>query len=129
MVLDNIIIGTPFIEATLAHNLFAHSQNYLLLDNHHLTAHLGMEVMPQRDKELYWHNRNEFFHNILPTLKPHLSDGKLPYANDTWLGKQVRRVLNPAIFTSLSVELESKSRWEKAKWYANELRWAFLGKR
>lgn len=129
MTLDNIIIGTPFIEATLAHNLFAHSENYLLLDNHHLTAHLGMEVMPQRDQELYWHNRNEFFEQILPALKPHLSDSKLPYANDTWLGKQVRRVLNPAIFTSLSIELESKSRWEKAKWYANELRWIFLGKR
>lgn len=127
--LGDIILGTPFIEATLAHNVFAHSQNYLLLDHHHLTAHLGMEVMPKRNEELYWHNRNMFFKTVLPALKPHLTDQKLPYANDSWLGKQVRRVLNPAIFTSLSVELEGKSKAERLKWYLNELRWAFLGKR
>ena len=54
---------------------------------------------------------------------------KLPYANDTWIGKQVRRVLNPAIFTSLSIELEGKSRYEKMKWYLNEFRWSILGKK
>ncbi|CAN5261521.1 hypothetical protein BH09BAC1_BH09BAC1_11270 [soil metagenome] len=128
-VLGDILIGTPFIEATLAHNIFAHSQNYLLLNNHHLTAHLGMEVMPQRSKELYWLNRNAFFKNILPALKPYLSDSKLPYANDTWLGKQVRRILNPAIFTALSIELEGKSYLERLKWYTNELRWKFISKR
>lgn len=128
-VLGEVIVGTPFIEATLAHNVFAFSQNYLLLDNHHLTAHLGMEVMPKRNEGLYWHNRNEFFKNILPALKPYLTDSKLPYANDTWLGKQVRRILNPAIFTALSIELEGKSSWQRIKWYANELRWTFLGKR
>jgi hypothetical protein len=128
-VLGDVILGTPFIEATLAHNVFAHSQNYLLLDHHHLTAHLGMEVMPKRNEELYWHNRNAFFKTVLPALKPYLSDQKLPYASDSWLGKQVRRVLNPAIFTSLSVELEGKSKVEKLKWYLNELRWSFLGKR
>jgi hypothetical protein len=127
-VLGDIILGTPFIEATLAHNVFAHSQNYLLLDHNHLTAHLGMEVMPKRNEELYWHNRNAFFKTVLPELKPFLSDQKLPYSNDSWLGKQVRRVLNPAIFTSLSVELEGKSKLEKLKWYLNELRWSFLGK-
>ncbi len=128
-VLSDIILGTPFIDATLAHNVFAHSQSYLLLDHHHLTAHLGMEVMPERKKELYWHNRNTFFKTILPTLKPYLTDQKLPYASDSWIGKQLRRVLNPAIFTSLSVELEGKSKAEKIKWYLNELRWTFLGKR
>ncbi len=128
-VLGEILIGMPFIEATLAHNLFAHSANYLLLDHHHLTAHLGMEVMPKRNDALYWHNRNVFFKHVLPALKPNLSDQKLPYANDTWLGKQVRRALNPAIFTALSVELEGKSRYEKLKWYLNELRWSILGKK
>lgn len=127
-VLGDILIGVPFIEATLAHNVFAFSQNYLLLDHHHLTAHLGMEVMPKRNEALYWHNRNEFFKKVLPAIKPHLSDEKLPYANSTWIGKQVRRVLNPAIFTSLSIELEGKSRYEKMKWYLNEFRWAILGK-
>ncbi len=127
--LGDILIGVPFIEATLAHNIFAYSNNYLLLDNHHLTAHLGMEVMPKRNEALYWHNRNEFFKKILPVLKPNLTDQKLPYAKDTWLGKQVRRILNPAIFTSLSIELEGKSRYEKIKWYLNELRWSALGKK
>ncbi len=128
-VLGDIVVGTPFIEATLAHNIFAHSSNYLLLDNHRLTAHLGMEVMPKRDEKLYWHNRNEFFKNILPTLKPLLKDQALPYYNDGWLKKQAKRVLNPAIFTALSVELEGKSYWERTKWYANEIRWSILGKK
>jgi len=128
-VLGDIILGTPFIEATIAHNIFAHSQKYLLLDHHHLTAHLGMEVMPKRTEELYWHNRNEFFKTVLPALKPFLTEQKLPYANDSFIGKQLRRALNPAIFTSLSVELEGKSKIEKLKWYLNELRWTFLGKR
>lgn len=128
-ILGNIIVGTPFIEATLAYNVFAFSQNYLLLHHHHLTAHLGMEVMPKRNKELYWHNRNEFFNTILPVLKPYLSAQKLPYGQYGWFGKHLKRALNPAIFTGLGIELAAKNRWERLRWYANEIRWAIVGKK
>lgn len=124
--LGNICIGVPFIEAALAHNLYAFAKNFKLFDNLHLTVHIGMKVMGQFDKDYYWHNRNEF-NKLIKTLKPHLKAGALPYADDGFLKRTIKRGLNPSIFTKLALELETKGFTDKAEYLLQELRFKLLG--
>ncbi|HWB63430.1 MAG TPA: hypothetical protein VG603_07970, partial [Chitinophagales bacterium] len=79
-ILGNICIGIPFTEVSLTHNLIAFAQNLKLVDNLHLTFHIGTEVMPPRSSEYYRHNRNQYEKNIYPQLKPLLKPEKFPYA-------------------------------------------------
>lgn len=125
MLLGHICIGIPFIGVSLAHNLMAFSQNLKILDKEHLTVHLGMEVMPARNPEYYWHNRNEF-NKILKELKPHLSNSKLPYAEQGLIKRVLKRALNPSVFTGLSTEMEIKGFWNKLKYRLNNIRFQLL---
>lgn len=124
--LGNICIGVPFIEATLAHNLYAFANNFKLFDNLHLTIHIGMQVMGKFDKDYYWHNRNEF-NKLIKSLKPHLKAGALPYSDEGFIKRTVKRGLNPSIFTKLALELETKGFSEKAQYLMQELRFKLLG--
>lgn len=128
LVLGEICVGIPFIGVSLAHNLFAFADNLKILDDKHLTVHLGMEVMPQRDSEYYAHNKAQF-DQILTQLKPHLSDEKLPYFEEAWSTKVLKRGLNPSIMSSLGAELEIKGRWANFKYRLNNIRFQLLQKR
>jgi hypothetical protein len=118
----NICVGIPFVEATLVYNISAFAQNPLYVDDKHLTFHIGLEVMPPRNKTYYKHNRSEFFNNILPKLYPQLSIKKLPYAALPFPIRAIKWVLNPTMFTRLFILLELKSFLS----ILHEIRWRIL---
>lgn len=124
--LGDVCIGISFIEATLAHNLYAFASNFKLFDNLHLTIHLGMKVMVKHDSDYYWHNRNQF-NELIKQLRPHLKAGALPYSEDGFIKRTVKRGLNPSIFTKLALELETKGFTDKANYLFQEIRFKLLG--
>jgi hypothetical protein len=93
--LDGICIGVPFIEVSLLHNLIAFASNLKHVDDMHLTFHIGMEVMPAVDKDLYQYNRGIYESNIRPQLKPDLDITKFPYAELPFYKRMIKRALNP----------------------------------
>ncbi|MGE0636225.1 MAG: hypothetical protein AB7G44_02360 [Bacteroidia bacterium] len=126
-ILGEICVGIPFVEATLMHNLFAHAEKCKLFDGLHLTAHIGMDVMPKRDGDYYHHNRQEF-EKIKKELQPLLSLKKMPYAEYSFPARILKKALNPAVFTMMNLELEKKSAGEKISFLWNELRFRLLKK-
>lgn len=125
--LGEICVGIPFVEATLMHNLFAHAEKCKLFDDLHLTTHIGMDVMPQRDGEYYKHNRKEF-EKIKKEFMQLLNVKKMPYSEYGFFGRTFRKALNPAVFTMMNLELEKKSLGEKLRFLINELRFRSLKK-
>lgn len=109
MIAGDICLGVPFIEATLAYNLFAFSNNFKLFDRENLTFHLGMEIMKKYDKAIYWHNRNTFFKSILPALWPHLRIQNFPYSERIAVVRWWKWVTNPALFTIPMIRLYIRS--------------------
>lgn len=126
-VLENICVGVPFVEASLAYNLFALSRRYKLLADQHLTLHIGMEVMPKRDIEYHAYNKEEF-KKIYAQLRPRLSSEKLPYSELPFHRKAIKWGLNPAVFILPNLEVETTDRWNKFKYALNEIRWRWLAK-
>lgn len=125
-ILGKICVGIPFVEATLINNIAAFSTNPLFIANAHLTIHIGLEVMPTRNKSYYWHNRNEYFKNIHPKLKPYLNLNRLPYAYLPFYLKIIKWGLNPALFSLTYIELENRNIKQKFLLLLNELRWRIL---
>lgn len=128
LILDNICVGIPFLEASLMYNLIAHSQHLQLFSDKHLTLHIGMEVMPKRNQQLYWHNRNTFFKKIYPQLKPNLKFKNLPYSLLPLWKRWLYWGLNPALFTLINIELEAKGWKEKLRLFKDEIRFDILQK-
>lgn len=126
MVLGNICIGVPFIEATLVHNLFSFANKPLFIADAHLTFHIGMEVLNFKKNALYWHNRREFFNTIQPQLQPYYSIKKFPYNSLPIHKRAIKWMLNPSLFTRNYIDLEGKSIYEKIKSLLNEIRWRIL---
>lgn len=125
-VFGHICVGIPFLEVSFMHNIVAHAVNPLFVADAHLTFHIGMEVMPKRNKAYYWHNRREFFKHVYPALKPHLKLSKFPYAALPMPKRAIKWALNPSLFTRKYVELEGKNVLEKIEFKLNELRWKML---
>jgi hypothetical protein len=125
-VFGNICVGIPFLEVSFIHNIVSFAKNPLFLFDAHLTFHIGMDVMPKRNKNYYWHNRNEFFKHIYPALKPHFSLGKFPYAALPFYKRALKWVLNPSLFTRNYMELQGKDWREKVTYALNEIRWRIL---
>jgi len=126
-ILGNVCIGVPFLEATLAHNLFAFSSRFMLFTDKHLTMHIGMEVMPARDREYPDYNHEEF-RKIYRQLRPLLTPGKLPYAALPFWRKVIKWGLNPAVFILPNLEIEAQGWWKKFKMFLNEIRWRILSR-
>jgi len=126
-ILENVCVGVPFVEAALAYNIFAFSKNYKLFTDQHLTIHIGMEVMPERDTEYHQYNQAEF-NKIYAQLRPHLSSEKLPYSELPFYQKAIKWGLNPAVFILPHLEIEAEGRWEKLKFSLNEIRWRWLAR-
>jgi len=125
---DEICIGIPFLEVSFIHNIFSIAHTPLFVPDIHLTFHLGMEVMPKRNKDFYWHNRSVFFEKINPLLKPKYNLNKFPYGQLSLPKRAIKWVLNPSLFTRNYLELEGKSTWEKFKFRMNEICWRILQK-
>lgn len=126
-ILENVCVGVPFVEATLAYNLFALSGNIRLFTDKHLTVHIGMEVMPVRDKEYHRYNHDEF-RKVFKQLRQRLTADKLPYSLLPFHRKVIKWGLNPAVFILPNMQIEAEGRWNKLKTFLNEIRWRWLEK-
>ncbi len=126
-ILGDICVGVPFVEATLAYNLFAFSNKFKLLADKHLTMHIGMEVMPKRDNEYHRYNHEEF-KKIYAQLRPYLTAEKLPYSELPFYQKAIKWGLNPAVFILPNMEIEAEGWWNRLKFSLNEIRWRWLAK-
>ncbi len=128
LLLGNICIGIPFLEVSLVHNLIAHAQNLKLIDDLHLTFHLGTEVMPPVDEEYYRHNRSEYETNIYPQIKAQLDIRKFPYATLPFYKRMMKWALNPVFRTHQVSEMEGKSLLRRIKYKLDSWRFALLEK-
>lgn len=128
-ILNNICIGISFLETTLIHNIAAFSKNPLYVLDQHLTFHLGTEVLvPRKRNPFYWHNRNIFFNEIQPQLKPLWSVKRFPYGNKNLVKRGLGWGLNPSLFSKNFLELEGKSFKQSLKIKLDEIRWRILQK-
>ena len=113
MTLGTVCVGIPFVETTLAHNLFALCGNPRLYDNEFLTFHLGMEIFKKRNKVLYWHNRRQFFGTVKPALWPRFDIRKFPYGRLGFINRYLKWGLNPALFTLMNLKLDLRRLFKK----------------
>ncbi|MBS1617016.1 MAG: hypothetical protein JST76_00750 [Bacteroidetes bacterium] len=127
-VLDGICIGVPFIEVSMLHNIVATATSLRHVDDMHLTFHIGMEVMPPVDAELYRYNRSIYEQQIRPQLSRHLDSGRFPYAGLSLWQRIMKYILNPCYSTALMLELEGKTLRRKTKILLDEIRWRLLAR-
>ncbi len=126
LILENICVGVSFSEVAMVHNLIAFAQKLNLVDDLHLTFHLGSEVMPPLDAEYYAHNRNEYEQKIYPKIKAHLDIRKFPYATLPLHKRMLKWILNPVFRTHQVAEMEGKSLSRRWKYKMDALRFALL---
>lgn len=124
-IMGDICVGINFIGVTLAHNIFCFSRNYKLIDDKHLTIHIGLEVMPNRESEYLLHNRNEF-NQLMKTFRTHLTQDKLPYSELPLYKKIIKWGLNPSTFILTDISIEIKGWFNKLKFLLNEIRFKWL---
>ncbi len=128
MILEDICVGVSFSEVALVHNLIAFAEKLKLVDDLHLTFHIGSEVMPPLDSEYYQHNRNEYEQKIYPRLKPLLDIGKFPYSELEFYKRITKWALNPVFRTHQVLEMEGKSLGRRLKYKFDSLRFSLLDK-
>jgi hypothetical protein len=124
--LAEICIGVPFLEVSLLHNFIAHANNLKLVDDLHLTFHIGTEVMPPVDKDLYLYNRAEYEQKIYPTIKHKLDIKKFPYSELPVYKRLLKWALNPCFRTHQVVEMEGKDFARRIKYKIDTLRFRWM---
>tara|TARA_B110000495_G_C23025437_1_gene609263 strand:- start:244 stop:1203 length:960 start_codon:yes stop_codon:yes gene_type:complete len=144
-ILDEICVGIPFLGVSLAYNIFSFAENPIYIPDEHLTFHIGVDVLPERNNEFYKHNFNSFFHKIKPVLRNKFDLKKFPYANKHWITQFFKFGLNPSLSTRDFLEMKflavfktkdnlpearytTKDGLFKFKRFLNELRWHLLEK-
>ncbi len=128
IILENICLGVSFSEVAVVHNFIAFAENLKLIDDLHLTFHIGTEVMPPLVQEYYWHNRNEYEQKIYPRIKHLLSIEKFPYSHLPFHKRILKWILNPNFRTKQVLELEGKSFGRRMKHKIDSLRFSLLEK-
>jgi hypothetical protein len=128
LVLENICAGVSYSEVALVHNFIAFARNLRLVDDMHLTFHIGTEVMPPLDPEYYNHNRREYETKIYPRIKPLLNIMKFPYASLPFHKRIIKWMLNPSFRTHQVLEMEGKSFWRRLKYRVDAVRFKWLEK-
>jgi len=126
LVLEDICIGVPFSEVALIHNLIAFAEKLKLVDDMHLTLHIGAEVMPPVNAEAYRHNRREYETKIYPRIKPLLDIRKFPYSQLPLHKRLIKWALNPSFRTHQVVEMEGKSFGRRVKFWLDGVRFSWL---
>lgn len=104
--LDQICVGIPFIGVSFAYNLFAFAKKMKLIDQEHLTFHIGMDIMPKRDQEYYWYNRNQFDLIYHEYLESNLKMANIPYSELNRLNRYWKWLRNPSLFIFKLMKLE-----------------------
>ena len=128
IILESICLGVSFSEVAMVHNLIAFAERLKLIDDLHLTFHIGSEVMPPLNGEYYNHNRNEYEKKIYPKLKPHLDIRKFPYAELPLHKRMIKWALNPVFRTHQVSGMEGKNLVRKIKYQLDSWRFALLNR-
>ena len=126
LVLEDICGGVPFSEVALTHNLIAFAEKLKLVDDMHLTFHIGAEVMPPVNEEAYQHNRREYETKIYPRIKSQLDIRKFPYSALPLHKRLLKWALNPSFRTHQVVEMEGKSLARRLKFWVDGIRFGVL---
>ncbi len=126
IILENICLGVSFSEVALVHNFIAFAEKLKLVDDLHLTFHIGTEVMPPLEPESFGHNKKEFQQKIYPMLKPHLDIRKFPYSQLPFYKRVLKWILNPSFRTHQVLEMEGKSFLRRMKYKIDLLRFSLL---
>jgi hypothetical protein len=124
--LENICVGVSYSEVALVHNFIAFAEKLKLVDDLHLTFHIGTEVMPPLDPEYYGHNRNEYEKKIYPRIKPLLNIRKFPYALLPFHKRILKWMLNPSFRTHQVLEMEGKGFLRRLKYKLDAVRFRML---
>lgn len=125
-VLSEVCIGVPFLEVTLLHNLIAFASKLKLIDDLHLTFHIGTEVMPPVDKELYLYNRTQYEQQVYPAIRQYLDIKKFPYSELPVYKRVVKWALNPCFRTHQVLEMEGKDFTRRWKYKIDSLRFRLM---
>lgn len=127
-IFEKICIGVSFSEVAFMHNLIAFAEKLRLVDDMHLTFHIGTEVMPPLNPQYYRHNRSEYEQKIYPQLKPHLRIQKFPYSELSFPKRVLKWMLNPSFRTHQVLKYEGIRGWRAIKYRIDEWRFAAMEK-
>lgn len=127
-IFEKICVGVSFSEVAFMHNLIAFAENLKLIDDLHLTFHIGTEVMPPLNPEYYRHNRSEYEQKIYPQLKPHLHLHKFPYSELPLPKRVLKWILNPSFRTHQVLKYEGIRGWRAFKYRIDEWRFGMMEK-
>lgn len=128
IILEHICLGVSFSEVAMVHNFIAFADNLKLVDDLHLTFHLGTEVMPPLDPEFFTHNKKEYQQKIYPKLKPLLDIRKFPYGLLSLHKRIFKWILNPNFRTHQVLEMEGKGFFRRLKYRTDSIRFLWLEK-
>jgi hypothetical protein len=126
LVLADICAGVSFSETALVHNFIAFADKFKLIDDLHLTFHIGTEVMPPLDPEYYNHNRTQYEQHIYPQIKVRLDIRKFPYAEFSLPKRVLKWALNPSFRTKEVLQAEGIQGWRAFKYKLDALRFALM---
>jgi len=124
--LADICLGVSFSEVAMMHNFIAYANNLRLVDDLHLTFHIGTEVMPPLNPEYYNHNRRQYEERIYPVIKPLLQPNKFPYSQLPLHKRMLKWMLNPSFRTYRMAKLEGLAGWRAVKYYIDGFRFWLL---
>jgi hypothetical protein len=128
IILENICLGVSFSEVALVHNFIAFAKRLKLVDDLHLTFHIGTEVMPPLEQESFAHNKREYQEKIYPRLKPLLDIRKFPYSQLPFYKRILKWILNPSFRTHQVLEMEGKKLLRRGKYKTDSVRFSLLDK-
>lgn len=126
LILADICAGVSFSETALVHNFIAFADKFKLIDDLHLTFHIGTEVMPPLDPEYYNHNRTQYEQKIYPQIKARLDIRKFPYAEFSLPTRLLKWALNPSFRTKEVLQAEGIQGWRAFKYKLDALRFALM---
>lgn len=125
LVLDDLVVGVPFVGVGLAHNVFARAENPWTVHGLQLTKHVGLDVLPPVDERLKAHNRAAF-ERVRAVLQTSYDLQRFPYAHRGLAGRGLGWALNPSIFVRDWRRLEGRGFARRLKTTLDEVRWRVL---
>jgi hypothetical protein len=121
-IMENVVIGIPFGDTTLIHNLYAHAENFRLFTEKHLTFHIGMELVPKwGDHDQYKFNSREF-HKALKKLYPLFRIENFPGASLPFLKRHFKWLMNPTFHYPTMLKLDFSQLGNKRRKYPEDER-------
>lgn len=97
MNLADVCIGIPHVGNTLFYNLLAHSANFKLFGNLHLTQHIGYDLVRNWGNHQYLNHNKLLFKSAAKQLTPAIDIAKFPGSHRWFCSRHFRWLMNPTI--------------------------------